>query len=105
MEVHYIEWHLAPFRRDQFLEIWTPALDRALAHGARAAFLSRNEDDPLHVRQVTEWDNRADQERWWYSEELAAMRQDAHSFYAKPIDQHWHAKIADAALQASNGQG
>ena len=37
MEVHYIEWHIAPFRRDRFLEIWPPALDRALAYGAKAA--------------------------------------------------------------------
>ena len=36
MEVHYIEWHITPFRRDRFLEIWRPALDRALAYGAKS---------------------------------------------------------------------
>ena len=39
-EVHYIEWHVVPFRRDAFLEVWTPALDRALAYGAKSAFIS-----------------------------------------------------------------
>lgn len=103
MEVHYIEWHVVPFRRDRFLEIWTPALDRALAYGARSAYLSRDEDDPLHIRQVTEWDSRADHERWWFSDELSVLRQDAFKYFTKPIDARWHAKIADAALRASNG--
>ena len=104
MDVHYTEWHITPFRRDQWLEIWRPALDRALAYGARAAFLTRNEDDTLHIRQVTIWEDRGDQERWWFSDELSAMRQEALSYYHKPVDSHWHTQIADAAVQASNGQ-
>jgi hypothetical protein len=103
MEVHYVEWHITPFRRDRWLEIWRPALDRALAFGARAAFLSRNEDDPLHIRQVTMWESRADQERWWASDELSALREEALRLYHKPIDQHWHTQIADAAVQAADG--
>jgi heme-degrading monooxygenase HmoA len=103
MEVHYIEWHIVPFRRDAFLEIWRPALDRALAFGARGAFLSRNEDDPLHIRQVTMWESRADHEQWWFSDEISALRQDALTYFHKPVDAHWHAQVADAAIQASNG--
>ena len=104
MEVHYIEWHVTPFRRDRFLETWRPALDRALAYGARSAFLSRNEDDPLHIRQVTMWESRADHERWWFSDELSSLRQAALSYYHKPLDTHWHALVADAAIVASNGK-
>jgi hypothetical protein len=103
MEVHYIEWHITPFRRDRFLAIWRPALDRALAFGASAAFLTRSEDDTLHLRQTTIWASRADQERWWFSDELSALRQEALKYYAKPVEQHWHAQVADAAVQASNG--
>ena len=33
-EVNYIDWHIAPFRADRWLDIWDPALDRALAFGA-----------------------------------------------------------------------
>lgn len=97
-EVHYIEWHVTPWRRDAFLEIWTPALDRALAYGAKAAFMTRNEDDTLHLRQTTVWDSRADHERWWFSDELSALRQAALSYYHKPVDQHWHARVAEAKL-------
>jgi hypothetical protein len=103
MEVHYIEWHVTPFRRDRFIEIWRPALDRALAYGASAAFLTRSEDDTLHLRQTTKWNSRADHERWWFSDEVSALRQEALPYFAKPVEQHWHAPIADAAVQASNG--
>ena len=103
MEVHYIEWHCNPFRRDRFLEAWSPALDRALAYGARSAILTRSEDDPLHIRQVTVWQSRADHERWWFSDELSALRQNALKYFHKPVEQHWHALAADAAVVASNG--
>jgi hypothetical protein len=103
MDVHYTEWHITPFRRDDWLEVWRPALDRALAYGAKAAFLTRNEDDPLHIRQVTVWEDREDHQRWWFSDELNALRQQALSYYHKPIDSHWHTQIADATVQASNG--
>ena len=103
MEVHYIEWHIVPRRRDAFLEIWEPALDRALAYGAKAAFLTRDEDDTLHIRQLTMWEDRGAQERWWASDELSALRQAALKYYIKPIDQHWHAHIADAAVRSTNG--
>jgi heme-degrading monooxygenase HmoA len=103
MEVHYIEWHVTPFRRDAFLAVWRAALDRALAYGARSAFLSRNEDDPLHIRQVTVWESRTDHERWWSSDELTALRQEALAYYHKPVEQHWHAQVANAVVQSSNG--
>jgi heme-degrading monooxygenase HmoA len=104
MEVHYVEWHVTPFRADRWFEIWRPALDRALAQGARAAFITRNEDDPLHFRQVTVWESRADHERWWFSDELSVLRQEMLALYHKPVEQHWHAQVADAAIQAANGQ-
>jgi heme-degrading monooxygenase HmoA len=103
MEVHYIEWHITPFRADRWFEIWRPALDRALAHGARGAFITRNEDDPLHFRQVTVWESRVDHERWWFSDELSVLRQEALAYYHKPVEQHWHAQVGDAAVQAANG--
>ncbi len=102
LEVHYIEWHIVPFRRDAFIEIWTPALERALAYGAKGAFLTRNEDDTLHLRQTTFWESRDDQQRWWFSDELSALRQAGLKYFHKPVDQHWHARVAEASL-ATNG--
>ena len=102
-EVHYIEWHITPWRRDAFLAIWAPALDRALAYGAKSAFISRNDDDTLHLRQVTVWESRSDHELWWFSDEISALRQAALKYYHKPVDSHWHSRVAEAAVQ-TNGQ-
>ena len=52
---------------------------------------------------MTLWENRADQEAWWFSDELISMRQQALKYYGKLIDAHWHAQIADAAI-ATNGR-
>ena len=46
MHVNNIDWHITPFRSNEWYEIWRPALDRALAHGASTCYLTRNIDDP-----------------------------------------------------------
>ena len=102
MDVHYIEWHIVPFRRDAFLEIWRPALDRALAYGAKAAFLTRNEDDTLHIRQVTVWETAPTTSAGGSPTRSRPSARRRSSYYHKPVDQHWHARIADAAI-ATNG--
>ena len=103
MHVNYIDWHVTPFRADRFVAIWRPALDRALAFGARASYLARAVDDPLLFRQVTVWEDKADFERYWYSDELSALREAAIRYYHKPVLPSWHSVVADAAVQASNG--
>ena len=51
------------------------------------------------------WNSRAaDHERWWFSEELSALRREAFRVYEKPVDAHWHEPVADAAMPtAANG--
>ena len=104
MEVNYIDWHVTPFRADRWMAIWRPALDRALAYGARASYVGRSEDDPLLFRQVSLWDDRGDFERYWYSEEISSLREAAISLYHKPVLPLWHNVVADAAIQSSNGR-
>jgi len=94
---NYIDWHTTPFRSDRWLEIWRPALDRALAFGASASHLTRNIDDPLHFRQVSVWEDKADFERYWASDEVSTMRQAAMSYYTKPLLPNWHSLAADAS--------
>ena len=83
-DLNYIDWHVHPFRAERWLEIWRPALDRALAFGAKSCYLTRDVDDPLHFRQVTVWDDHADFERYWYSDEIAALREAALNYFNKP---------------------
>jgi quinol monooxygenase YgiN len=102
MYVNYIDWHVTPFRADRWREIWEPALDRALAFGARASYLTRSEDDPLHFRQVSVWPDREDFERYWASDDLSAMREAAMSYYHKPIVTGWFSMVAEAAVAESS---
>lgn len=97
MHVNFIEWHTHPFRSDRWFEIWRPALDRALAFGASASYLTRNIEDPLHFRQVTVWERKADFERYWASDEITALREEALSYFNKPVLPVWHSLAGDAA--------
>jgi quinol monooxygenase YgiN len=93
MEVCYIDWHVTPFRADRWYEIWEPAAARAMAFGATAWSLTRNLEDPLHFRQSSVWENRDDFERYWYSDDVAAIRERAVSYYNKPVLPVWHALV------------
>lgn len=101
MYINNIDWHVTPFRAERWLEIWRPALDRALAQGASACYLTRNIEDPLHFRQVSVWEEMADFERYWASDEVTAMREAALNYFHKPVLPVWHNLVAEAALDRS----
>ena len=92
-EVNVIDWHVTPFRADRWYKAMSPALQRAPAFGATSYSLTRSEDDHLHFRQTTTWDSRADFERYWSSDEVATARENAMSWYAKPLLPGWHQLI------------
>ena len=94
LEVVYIDWHTNPFRSERWYEIWEPAAARAMAFGAKGWSLTRNEEDPLHFRQASIWEDHADFERYWYSDEVSALRGEAVNFYNKPVLPVWHSLIA-----------
>jgi hypothetical protein len=100
-DVNYIDWNVHPFRADRWLEIWHPALDRALAFGASSCVLTRDIDNPLHFRQISVWEDHADFERYWYSDEIAALREAAMNYYNKPLLPGWHTITHDAAAVAA----
>lgn len=95
-EVNVIDWHIHPFRADRWYQAWMPAVERAGSFGATSWSLTRSEDDPLHFRQTTVWNDREDFERYWSSDEVAATRQQALSYYNKPLLPGWHALLAAA---------
>ena len=73
-EVCTLDWHIAPFRADRWLDLWEPAAAKMPAYGASSWSLTRSIDDPLAFRQTSIWESRADFERYWYSEEIEAAR-------------------------------
>jgi hypothetical protein len=101
MYVNNIDWYINPFRADRWLAIWTPALDRALAAGASASYLTRNIENPLHFRQVSVWEDMADFEAYWASDEIASLREEAMNLFHKPVLPVWHSLAAEAALDRS----
>lgn len=94
MDVCYIDWHTTPFRADRWYEIWQPAAARAMAFGAKSWSLTRSIDDPLLFRQSSLWEDRADFDRYWASDEVVAIREQAMNYYAKPVLIAWHTLIA-----------
>ena len=94
LEICFIEWHVHPFRAERWYEIWEPAAERAMAFGARSWSLTRDTEDPLHFRQASIWADRADFERYWSSDEVAASREQVLSYYNKPVLPVWHTLIA-----------
>jgi hypothetical protein len=93
-EICYIDWHVNPWRADRWFETWEPAVKRALAFGARSSTVTRSHDDPLLFRQTSIWDDRADFERYWYSDEITEIREQAIKLYNKPVSPAWHTPVA-----------
>jgi len=94
MEVCTIDWHVAPFRADRFLDLWEPAAARMPAFGAKSWSLIRAVDDPLHLRQSSTWERRADFERYWFSDEIEAARAQVIDFHDIPVLPAWHTLVA-----------
>jgi hypothetical protein len=96
-DVNYIDWHIHPFRAERWMEIWRPALDRAFSFGAEASYLTRDIEDPLHFRQVSVWADHVDFDRYWYSDEISALREAALNYFNKPLLPSWHTVVVDSA--------
>ena len=84
-EVCTLNWHIAPFKADKWLDLWEPAAARMPAFGAKSWSLTRSIDDPLAFQQTSVWESRSDFERYWYSEEIARAREEAAGFYQVPL--------------------
>ena len=68
-----------------------------MAFGAKGWSLTRNVEDPLHFRQASVWDNHDDFERYWYSDEITALREAALNYFNKPLVSSWHTVVVDTS--------
>jgi heme-degrading monooxygenase HmoA len=93
-EVCTLEWHVAPFRADRWLDVWEPAAARMPAFGAKSWSLTRSVDDPLRFVQTSVWESRAEFERYWFSDEIEAARTASLDYYDLPILPTWHTLVA-----------
>jgi hypothetical protein len=89
-EVNRLDWHIAPFRADRWLDLWEPAAAKMPAYGASSWSLTRSLDDPLAFQQTSLWERRSDFERYWFSEEIAKAREQIIGYYDLPLLPTWH---------------
>jgi hypothetical protein len=93
-EVCRLDWHIAPFRADRWLDVWEPAAAKMPAYGAKSWSLTRAIDDPLAFQQTSIWEKRSDFERYWFSEEIEIARTETLGFYDIPLLPAWHTLVA-----------
>lgn len=98
MEVCTLNWHIAPFRADRWLDLWEPAAARMPAYGAKSWSLTRSIDDPLAFQQTSYWERRSDFERYWYSDEIEKARAAVIDLYDIPLLPAWHTLVASESL-------
>jgi quinol monooxygenase YgiN len=92
-EVCTLDWHIAPFRGDRWLDLWEPVAARMPAYGASSWSLIRSVDDPLSFRQTSTWESHADFERWWFSPEVEEARAAIADLHGIPILPAWHTLV------------
>jgi hypothetical protein len=84
-----IVWHAVPFRGDKFEAAWRPAAAAALDYGATYWAFLRSKDDRLDFTQIAAFKDKKAFERYWYAEEIAEARAEAHGMYEVPLLPVW----------------
>lgn len=89
-----LDWQIAPLRGDRWLDSWEPAAALCTAYGAKSWSLTRAVDSPLSFQQTMVWEDKADFERYWYSQEVAEAREKVVAWYVIPLLPTWHTLLA-----------
>ena len=92
-EICRLDWHIAPFRADRWLDQWEPAAAKMPAYGASSWSLTRSVDDPLAFQQTSIWERRSDFERYRFSDEIARTREAIVDLYDLPLLPAWHTLV------------
>lgn len=88
--VAVVPWVANPFRGDRFEELWLPAAEAALDFGATGWALFRSFEGSLDFTQIAFFTAKLDFERYWYSEEIAAAREQASGLFQVPVLPEFH---------------
>jgi len=88
-----IRWVANPFRGEKFAEGWLPAAEAVLDYGATAWAFYRAHDGRLDFVQTATFPTKAAFERYWYSDEISAAREEAMGYYGTPVLPVWHSLV------------
>lgn len=85
-----IRWAINPFRGNAFEEAWLPAAEAALDFGATQWALYRAQEGGLDFVQTALFPSVEHWDRYWYSEEIAAVRVQTAGYFQVPILPTFH---------------
>ena len=94
-----LRWAINPFRGDAFEALWTPAAEAALDFGATYWALLRSQEGMLDFTQHAHFPTKDHWDRYWYSEEIAAVRVEAAGYYQVPLLPTFHTIAGRGALE------
>jgi hypothetical protein len=94
-----VSWVANPFRGDRFAEGWLPAAEAVLDYGATAWSFFRAHDGRLDFLQTATFATKADWERYWYSETIAAKRVELAGYYQVPLLPTFHEVLGEGAVK------
>ena len=81
----HIDWHVNPFRGDNFAEGWAPAAELAVDFGAVSWGFYRAIDGRLDFIQHAIFPTKAQWEQYWYSEVVAEKRIELQGYINVPV--------------------
>jgi len=80
-----VRWPINPFRGDRFEEIWTPVAESVLDYGATGWALYRSREGGLDFTQHAWFSDTDGWDRYWYSDEVSAVRTTINGYYQVPL--------------------
>jgi hypothetical protein len=94
-----VPWTANPFRGDKFEAAWLPAAEAVLDYGATGWAFFRSEDGLLDFMQLAFVPSKDEWDRYWYSEEISAVRTDAAGLYQVPLLPTFHRIVGMGSLK------
>lgn len=89
MEVCTLDLRANAFYGDKFELLWTPTVSKVMDYGAKGYSFIREQEDPLHFIHLSYWEERLDFDRYWFSEEMNDLREQASGMHQVPLLPRW----------------
>jgi hypothetical protein len=93
MNAVQLDYQLTPFRAQKFVDLYYPAIKRPLSYGASGYLFYRSEEDSDHFVHLVFWEDREGFQRWWFSQEMQAIRVAVAGLHGQPLTPKWNTVI------------
>jgi len=100
----HVKWTANPFRGDRFEELWLPAAEAVLDYGATGWAFFRAQDGLLDFMQFAFVRTKEDFDRYWYSDEIGAVRAEASGLYQVPLLPTFHRIAGIGSLKPAQAE-